>query len=63
MHHAVFHAGMTEPQSRPGAVEEIGRIAHALLSTGNHNLRIAAANRLDRLMHRLHARAAHQIQG
>ena len=61
MDHAVFHTGMTQPQAGPRAVEKIGRIAHALLASGNHDLRIATANCLYRLMHRLQARTAHKI--
>lgn len=63
MYYAVFQAGMPQAQTCPRAVEKIGRVAHALLPTGNHNLRITAANRLYRLMHRLQTRAAHQING
>ncbi len=63
MYHAVLHTGMAQPQTGSRTVEKIGRIAHALLTTGYYDLRIAAANRLDRLMHRLQARTAHQING
>src|SRR5690606_10915398 len=59
--HAVDETPMAEPISRTRALEEVGRVRHALHAARDDDVRVAQANRLRCEHYRLEARSAHLV--
>ena len=56
-------AAMAEPVTTTGTIKQIGRIAHAFHAAGDSNVRAAGRNQVMCQHHRLHAGAAHLVDG
>ena len=61
--HRIGHLAVAHAIAGAGAVEQIGRIAHALHAAGDGDLGAAGADEVMGEHRRLHARAAHLVDG